>query len=122
MGSTATIFNKDGVSVRVTENKFPKIAANLGQTVDKYIRKAAFDIEALAKTQAPYLTGFLSGSVNAYKVETGWWRVAVGAEYGAHVEYGTRYMAAQPYLIPAFERTVPSLLRALQGLGPELVT
>jgi HK97 gp10 family phage protein len=27
----------------------------------------------------------------------------VGAHYGAYVEYGTRYMAAQPYFRPAVE-------------------
>jgi hypothetical protein len=105
------------VSVTLEKNKFPAIAKSLEPAIERFLAKAAFDIEAWAKVAAPYATGFLSGSITAYRVQALWWRVAVGAEYGVYVEFGTRYMAARPYLVPAFERVVPSLKRALGGLS-----
>lgn len=42
--------------------------------------------------------------------------VAVGAEYGAWVEYGTRHRPAHPYLIPAVEAQRAPFLAALQQL------
>jgi len=41
------------------------------------------------------------------------WRVRVGAEYGAALEYGIAKMAARPYVLPAVERTVNNLPSAL---------
>ena len=36
------------------------------------------------------------------------------AEYSAYVEYGTRFMAAQPYLRPAFEQVKPQFIADLK--------
>lgn len=38
------------------------------------------------------------------------------ASYGAYVELGTRYMAAQPYLKPAFDAENPKFIRDLKKL------
>ena len=42
--------------------------------------------------------------------------VAVGAEYGAYVEYGTRHRPAKPYLTPAVEAQRAPFLAGLQQL------
>jgi hypothetical protein len=39
----------------------------------------------------------------------GGYKVTVGANYGVYVEYGTRYMAGQPYLRPAVDKTKAQL-------------
>lgn len=58
--------------------------------------------------------GGFSAAVNAFKaVKSGWngdtrYIVAVGAEYGAYVEFGTSSNAAQPYLFPAAETVLQS--------------
>lgn len=45
--------------------------------------------------------GYLKSSIKAKKVSEGVWVVEVEAYYGVYVEYGTRYMHAQPYFRPA---------------------
>lgn len=42
--------------------------------------------------------------------------VAVGAEYGIHVEYGTDRAAAQPYLSPAVDKARPDWEEGLREL------
>lgn len=54
-------------------------------------------------------TGNLKNSVVAVPVDPLTWRLLVGAEYGADLEYGTGKMAARPYVLPAVERTVTRL-------------
>lgn len=47
--------------------------------------------------------------------------VAVGAEYGIYVEYGTAHQAAQPYLEPAIEEARAEWERGLSRLFDEAV-
>ena len=42
--------------------------------------------------------------------------LTVGADYGAYVEYGTRFMDAQPFLRPARNEQAPIFLKDLQNL------
>jgi HK97 gp10 family phage protein len=46
--------------------------------------------------------------------------VAVGADYGIYLEFGTRYMPAQPYFYPAVEAVRPGFEAALSAIEPEL--
>lgn len=98
----------------------------LKDTIAETVKGVAFDIATTARTLAPVDTGFLVNSiyVNAYDVSTYadatgvsskllpecdnppdefTAYVAVGAEYGEYVEYGTRFMAAQPFFYPAVD-------------------
>lgn len=56
----------------------------------------------------------VSAAIDAIKtVKSGWngdaaYVVAVGAEYGAYVEFGTSKMEAQPYLFPAARTVINS--------------
>lgn len=74
--------------------------------VKQILVKTATDIEATAKSLAPVDTGFLRNSiqVDLGDIQELRARVKVGAEYGRFVEFGTRKMAAQPYLTPAVEQ------------------
>lgn len=62
-----------------------------------------------AQTHVPVDTGHLRGSIKADKLEGDQALVTVDTRddrhpsYAAYVEYGTRHMAAQPFLIPAAE-------------------
>ncbi|MEM3626439.1 MAG: HK97 gp10 family phage protein [Candidatus Bathyarchaeia archaeon] len=68
----------------------------------------AADVKALAKQLAPIRTGYLRQSIYA-KIQ--WWVVEIGAEatYAMFVEFGTRYMQAQPFLYPAIQEYLPQL-------------
>lgn len=98
-------------NVKLDTTKLRKITEGLEREAQQLIDKTAYDIKGGAQDAAPVRTGFLKNSI---AVEIGKLvdRVIVSAEYGAHVEFGTRYMRARPYLIPAFERFRDSFIRA----------
>ncbi|WP_290457594.1 HK97-gp10 family putative phage morphogenesis protein [Faecalibaculum rodentium] len=53
----------------------------------------------------PYSTGQLQGSILPEIANGGMTgKVAATAEYAEYVEMGTRFMAAQPYMKPAFDQ------------------
>lgn len=64
--------------------------------------RSARNIAKRAKELAPKDTGALAESIEA-KGNGATWTVEVGVDYGGFVEFGTRYMDAQPYLGPAAE-------------------
>jgi HK97 gp10 family phage protein len=68
----------------------------------------AADVKALAKQLAPVRTGHLRSSIYAKISE---WVAEIGAEatYAIFIEFGTRYMQAQPYLYPAIQEHLPRL-------------
>lgn len=104
------------ISVHVRRNEFPRFARMLPDKVDRAVAKAAADVEAQAKIRAAVDTGFMRASIHAEKVGTGHHRVVVGAEYAQYVEFGTRHMAAQPFLRPAFDAVIPRLRQALERI------
>jgi len=117
------------VSSSVGFNHLPQIAKRLKPAVQEIISEAAILIEASASSGAPFRSGFLAGSV--YSVTPKWGStygsavvsppgdsyllpeetppndtsaiVAVAANYGVYVEFGTRFMAAQPFFYQAVE-------------------
>lgn len=64
-----------------------------------------------------YSTGDTAGSINT-EVRDGGLTVAVGAtmNYDPYVEYGTRYMSAEPILDPSLERVRPQFLGDLEKI------
>lgn len=76
------------------------------------------DIKPEAVQNSPIDTGTNSRSVDV-EIKT----VATGvlaeiytqSGYGGYLEVGTIYMAARPYMYPAFELSMPTLSRKLQG-------
>ena len=88
------------------------------------VRKAAFDVERIAKTLVPVDTGFLKNSIHT-EIQTNNFRtygaeVIAGAEYASFVEYGTSRMSPQPYMQPALDRVSPGFLAALEAIANPL--
>lgn len=126
-------------------NHFQQLADALEEASSQIVRKTAFDIQADAANLAPVDTGFLRNSIyvatwdaSTYghggitpelldEVETPGSEqeaiVAVGAEYGIYIEFGTRFMPADPYFFqavdfarPYFEDAMARLEERMQGL------
>jgi HK97 gp10 family phage protein len=120
------------MSIDVTvKTRFTAIGNAAPGKLSEIVRRTAFDIEAGAKQRSPVDTGFLRASIytvtdkdNGYSKAKSEAKgknpkaefadaegnvkpleaiVAVGAEYGIHVEYGARSAPAQPFLTPAVE-------------------
>ena len=66
-------------------------------------KEVADAVAADAALHAPRLTGALADSIAVVPDDIGW-QVIVGVDYAAYVEFGTRFMHAEPYLRPAVNK------------------
>lgn len=102
------------ITVRV-RSYAPAVARQARGRAEQAIRKAALDIEAHAKGGSPVETGALRNAINANGGGLDW-RVDSPANYSLFQEFGTRFMAAHPYMLPALEAVRPSLVAALRRI------
>lgn len=135
---------KSLVVAKIVFDKLPELRGELRQQASVAIRKVASNVKARATPAVPIDTGFLVNSIyvsthteSEYQEAKGEAEsaeptrtmlpeverpgelqavVAVGAEYGAYVEYGTHKMAARPYLGPAAEAVRPGFEAAMKRL------
>lgn len=90
----------------VTMEDVKRIVKTNGDRLNRYMK---------AKTTTAYIKGYSTGdtasSINT-EVRDGGMTVAVGAtmNYDPYVEYGTRYMQAEPILDPSLELVRPQFL------------
>lgn len=86
---------------------------NLSEEVEKNLEKSlgygARLIEKSAKLKCPVDTGRLrlSISVDQKKLTA---IIGTNVEYAPHIEYGTKYQRAQPFLRPAYDENIDELL------------
>ncbi len=74
------------------------------EEVKKVVRHNGAEMQAKVQRNAPIDTGNLRRSVGLEIRDNGLTAESEAtAEYAGYVEYGTRYMKAQPYMRPAFE-------------------
>ena len=79
----------------------------------KELEKTAFEVEREAKLNAPVDTGMLRASITSTGSGSEY-EIGTNIEYAPFVEFGTRYMAAQPFLFPAFEKGVRDLQKNIK--------
>ncbi|SRR6266568_7184 len=126
-------------------NHFPQIAERIKPFCQRVVKETANQVQGWAKSEAPYKTGYLQG--NIYKSD---WEssdygsggiagapgsyllpevkpsndtsaiVGAAANYSGYLEFGTRYMPAQPYFYKAVELARPFFEGELGKLEAEL--
>lgn len=96
----------------VTMDDVKRIIKANGDRLNRYMKEQT--THAYVKG---YSTGDTAGSINT-EVRDGGLTVAVGAtmNYDPYVEYGTRYMSAEPILDPSLERVRPQFLGDLEKI------
>lgn len=118
-------------------NHLPAVAKAHSRGLEAMVNKVAFVVQGHAVSGAPVDTGFLRNSIYVVTAKASTYGkvgaatkkgsyllpqvkrptsryeafVAVAANYGIYVEYGTRYMPAQPYMSPAVYRSRQALLK-----------
>ena len=123
-------------------NHFDQVADALPDILSKVVRKTAFEIQSDAQSVAPRDTGFLANSIYVKTSKDSTYSqveqptkkeaslleevdsppddqtayVAVGANYGVFLEYGTIHQAPQPYLTPAIEAGQEALEKAASAI------
>lgn len=86
------------------------------EAIDKEIKLSALRVERRSKKIAPWDTGWLSNNIYANSVGFMQAEVISPVEYSIFVEYGTRYMFAQPFLFPSVYADWPLLQKRLTKL------
>ena len=85
--------------------------------VKHVVKSNGTQLNQKAKRLAPVDTGYLKGSITT-SVELGGLQSTTTptADYASYVEYGTRFMAKQPFLRPAFDIQKTVFLNDLERL------
>jgi len=106
-----------GSTIRVVYNNLPKLPPELHKAAVDEIARSAFEVEAGAKAVVPVRTGLLRRSIHTV-FELGGLRALVGPSvfYGVYVEFGTRHMAARPYMRPAAAKTLPRFIDRMKAI------
>jgi HK97 gp10 family phage protein len=94
----------------------PALIAGAEAKADQIVRKAAMDILSDSHQRVPVKTGHLKATGNVQNTGPARAEIGYDADYAQFVEQGTRHMAAQPFLRPAFDRVVPLFLAAMRKL------
>lgn len=101
------------------ESNAKEIIGKLNDASRKGITEACLLVQAQAKALTPVDTGNLRDSID-YKVEDNKGEasgvVGTAIDYGVHIEYGTEYQKAQPYLIPAFRENKSNIEKIIGDL------
>ena len=129
------------VSFKLVDNRIPEIRARLPKLTDEHVMATAFQVEATMKTsmsgakrgivyqrggkahqasapgEPPAIdTGNLVNSVFSEKSGPGQALVGASAEYAEYLEFGTRKMAARPFLRPALEKARDYFISGIERL------
>ena len=85
--------------------------------VARVVKRNTSQAQRKAMQYAPVDTGFMKRSITMDVDVTGLaGYITVGADYGAYLEYGTRFNSEQPFLRPARNEQAPIFLKDLQNL------
>ena len=106
MRVTATVTGLEGIAA-----SFGYVQRGVANGLELITTEGALVVEDEAKLLCPVKTGTLRRSITHETDEKGFMRVSVRVgptvDYGVYVEFGTRHMAAQPFLRPALDHKGP---------------
>ena len=94
-------------------NSLEKRVEKAIKAAEKELQLTALEIERDAKLNAPVDTGMLRASITSTGSGSEY-EIGTNLEYAPFVEFGTRDMAAQPFLFPAFEKGVRDLQKNIK--------
>lgn len=105
-------------SVTLSDSGLRTLAARTTATVEDVIEKAAQDAAGFAAQNIRDVgaidTSFMVNTTRARRLGRFLWSIGTAAHYGVFIEYGTRYVGARPWLVPAVRKihaTLDTLLR-----------
>lgn len=97
-----------------------KIPNELDKAVESVLEDNAQEIERDAKSFAPLDTGKLRQSIKSTQTKDKEYTIKANstgnAPYATFVEFGTRFMRAQPFLYPAFFKGRSRFIKDLENL------
>jgi HK97 gp10 family phage protein len=108
---------RSAVTIRVVSNRLPELPAELRRLVVDQVKTSTYDVQAKAQAVVPVRTGLLRRSIHSV-FENGGLKGVCGpsVSYSGFIEFGTRHLAAQPYMRPAAAAVLPRFAEALKHL------
>lgn len=93
-----------GISIRGIKELEAKLKQNgTLNAVKKIVKTNGAELNRKAARKAPYVTGFLMRSIIFELADGGLTATSTAtAHYAPYLEYGTRFMSAQPFMYPAY--------------------
>jgi HK97 gp10 family phage protein len=111
--------------VKELQSKFKALDKELQIILSQAVSAGAAVVERDAKIRCPVDTGALRRSLREMKqnktpgrIES---QVGTDIEYAPHVEFGTRYQRAQPYLRPALDENTNEIQAAFETRLNQLI-
>lgn len=104
------------ISVIKVSNKLGTIAAKLPGRAHALVQETVDAVEGAWKEGAPVLTGAYRDSIHGEMTGPTEGQVSSDKEYGPPLEWGTRFMPAQPSAIPAADRVRPQFVAGAKAL------
>lgn len=104
---------------KVDSRALERLIAQFPDELEEVVEVTGRNVEENMKILAPVKTGNLEGSIESRKenpAERHERVVGPTAEYAIFVEFGTRHMAAQPYVTPAAEAETQPFKDAIVAL------
>jgi len=85
--------------------------------IKKAVQLNASELQRKAQRRAPVDTGFLRRSITLDFKDSGMTAsIKPTAEYAPYVEYGTRFMSAQPFIRPSFYEQEKKFIKDIEKL------
>lgn len=109
------------VGVEAAMAVFQSISPRVAMRVKAVVAETALNVQKQARRNCPVDTGRLRASIRPR-----FWKEGLAADvftdvhYAVHQEFGTRHMAAQPFLFPAWEAEQPNYQAALRAALQDL--
>lgn len=106
------------IEIKGIEKLQKKLKANATMNdVKKIVELNGAEMNSKAQRKAPVDTGFLRRSI-VLQISDGGFKATSdpSAEYAPHLEFGTRFMSAQPFMRPAYNAQKEIFKRDLQRL------
>lgn len=94
------------VVVKEKMNHLDTFAAHARENVEQANAELAERMAETAREIVPVETGELRDSIEATRIDEKTVSVTAGTDHAEPVEFGTVHMAAQPFMLPAFDRHV----------------
>lgn len=110
------------------QKRFGEMPKHLEKDLQDIVKRNTFKLEKQAKAEAHFrrypvknpkapLTGELRRSIKGRVENDGLaGEVQAHKEYAPYVEYGTRFMRAQPYMKPAFKKVSKEFIKDIEKL------
>jgi HK97 gp10 family phage protein len=111
----ATTFSVEIQNADNLISRFQNIADSLPREIGNALTDSAESIVDNAQANAPVDTGYLRDHIIITQNTDEEVTIESQADYSVYVEFGTRYMDAQPYFMPAVEAGQAQLLTNIEN-------